>query len=528
MEKQTFERPASDWTITAQTFLRRINVSETVFTRVFLLLVLAAAAAVRLWQINALGFNSDEAVYAGQAAAMARVPYLKDLFPIFRAHPMLFQFILSLGFKFGINDLWPRLLSVAIGIATIYVVYLLGEVLYGQRAGLIAALFLAFMPYHVIVTRQGLLDGPLTLCATLTLYLLARFVVTQRPIWLYATGIGMGLTFLAKETGIILLGAIYGFLALARSVRMRWLDVALSVGFMGLMAAPYPISIWFSGAGGTGQNYLIWQLFRRANHPLDFYLTTVPQVVGYLVILAALLGLVLLWRERSWREALLVWWIAVPVVFFELWPTKGFQYLLPIAPAIAVLGARTLARWTPFASAQASSGWRWAAANAYQFVPALIALGLLFTSLQAIRPFISTTLTAGTGGVPGVRETGDWIKQNAPKGAVVVTIGPSMANLVRFYGLRTAYGLSVSPNPLYRNPSYTPVLNADLQIRNGDIQYLVWDSFSAARSKFFEQKLLALAKKFNGRVVHTESIQVQAANGTEVQEPVIVIYEVHR
>ena len=65
---------------------------------------------------------------------------------------------------------------------------------------------MAVMPYHVVVSRQVLLDGPLVLCTTLTLYLLARYALTGNPIWLHAAGIGMGLTFLAKETGIILLG----------------------------------------------------------------------------------------------------------------------------------------------------------------------------------------------------------------------------------------------------------------------------------------------------------------------------------
>ena len=52
--------------------------------------------------------------------------------------------------------------------------------LYGRRAGLVAALLLALMPYHVIVTRQVLLDGPMTMFATLTLLLVVRFVL-ERP-----------------------------------------------------------------------------------------------------------------------------------------------------------------------------------------------------------------------------------------------------------------------------------------------------------------------------------------------------------
>ena len=38
-----------------------------------------------------MGFNSDEAVYAGQAASLAGNPHYTGTFPVFRAHPMLVQ-----------------------------------------------------------------------------------------------------------------------------------------------------------------------------------------------------------------------------------------------------------------------------------------------------------------------------------------------------------------------------------------------------------------------------------------------------
>ncbi len=217
----------------------------------------------------------------------------------------------------------------------------------------------------------------------------------------------------------------------------------------------------------------------------------------------------------------------VPVVFFELWPTKGFQYLLPVAPAFAILAARTLARWMPFKNIN-SIGRRLFQFAVNTLVPALIALVLLISSWQGITPSSSTSFTAGTGGIPGSREAGEWVFENTPKGAVIVTIGPSMSNILRFYGQRKAYALSVSPNPLFRNPAYEPVINPDLQIRDGDIQYLVWDSFSADRSVFFSNMLMKLGREFNGQVVHTEFVSVKLADGTSVEKPVIVIYEVHQ
>jgi hypothetical protein len=101
-----------------------------------------------------------------------------------------------------------------------------------------------------------------------------------------------------------------------------------------------------------------------------------------------------------------------------------------------------------------------------------------------------------------------------------------MANLVQYYGHRKAYGLSVSPNPLNRNPSYEPLLNPDRAIRQNELQYVVWDTFSAARSPGFSRKLLRYADRYNGRVVHAEVLQAETARGERAERPAIVVYEV--
>jgi hypothetical protein len=156
----------------------------------------------------------------------------------------------------------------------------------------------------------------------------------------------------------------------------------------------------------------------------------------------------------------------------------------------------------------------------------IIALTLLLPSWQGIQSSSSTLFLAGSGGVSGGRETGLWIDANVPKGAKLMTLGPSMANILQFYGHRKAYGLSVSPNPLHRNPSYEPIRNPDLQIRSGDLQYIVWDSFSAARSPFFSEKMLEYVRRYHGRVVHSESVKVMTPAGEPTLKPVIVVYEV--
>src|SRR5205085_2942002 len=132
-------------------------------------------------------------------------------------------------------------------------------------------------------------------------------------------------------------------------------------------------------------------------------------------------------------ETLLLSWILVPALFFQLWPVKGFQYLLPTAPAFAVLAGRALA----------------AAPKQVRRVPvrvplvALVALSLALATWQRIATPPSATFLAGSGGVPGGRELGRWIDGDVPQGATFLAVGPSMANIVQFYGHRRAYGLSV-------------------------------------------------------------------------------------
>jgi hypothetical protein len=521
-----FERPFALTLARARHLVAQASVA--VLPTLLLLAIAAAGTGIRVWQLDALGFNSDEAVYAGQAAAIAADPQLKEIFPIFRAHPLLFQYVLAIGYVAGIDEVGARIVAAGVGMLTVGLAFLLGRLLYGTRTGIVAAFLMALMPYHVVVSRQVLLDGPMTLFATLALYLVARFAHSGRPAWLYAAGGALGLTFLAKETGIVLLGAVYVFLTLSPEVRVRLRDLAGSALIMALVIAPFPISLALAGGGGTSTagNYLVWQLFRSANHDWIFYPSTVPAAIGLGVLVVVAIGLVLVRRSIDWRVKLLLGWILVPVVFFQLWPVKGFQYLLPVGVPIAVLAAFVVVEVLP-ATVWARVAPDWVRSRLLPLAVALpLALSLMVASWDRIQVAITGEFLAGSGGVPGGREAGLWVRDNVPRGATLMTIGPSMANILQYYGELPAHGLSVSPNPLHRNPSYEPINNPDLEIRSGDIQYVVWDSFSASRSAYFAERLLEYVSRYHGRAVHTETIAVTTPSGERASLPVIIVYEV--
>jgi hypothetical protein len=481
-------------------------------TQVWLGLTLALGLAVRLINLNAFGFNSDETVYAGQAASIAGNPLFVNQFPVFRAHPLLLPTLLSPLFRSGTPDLRGRVVVAFFGLATLFAIYLVGKELYGPKTGILGALILALMPYHMVVTRQLLLDGPAVLWITLSFWMLARFVRTDRFEWLAASAATLGLGVLTKETSIVVAGSVVIFLLISTEVRRPGRAVTMSLGVLAAVALVFPLAIKLAGHSSTGQSYLAWQLTRTSNHAGTFYLTVVPAAIGWLVVAAAISAL--FFRiNRSWRELLLVLWILVPFIIMEIYPLKGYQYLLPIAPAIALLAARALTTWHLPA--------RWDRYTKSMIRPAVIAvvvLSLLPGVWSVMFPSVSASALAGQGGVAGGREAGKWVGANLVPGTELMTIGPSLANILEYYGHRPAQGLSVSTNPLHRNPAYTPIYNPDKSVRSGQFTYLVWDAYSAYRSPSTARRLAVLIKKYHGFPIHTVRVS---------SKPVIIIYEVH-
>ncbi|QMU77341.1 phospholipid carrier-dependent glycosyltransferase [Streptacidiphilus sp. PB12-B1b] len=495
--------------------------------------VLALAAWLRFRDLTSVGFNSDEAVYTGSAQALAGHTGLESMFPVFRAHPILVQLVIAQALRISDSDWSARAVTAGFGVAAVGLTYLLGRRLYGP-AGCAAAGLLAVMPYHVTVSREVLLDGPMTCFGVLCLYCLARATADAPRRWAMAAGAALGLAALCKETSAVWVGSVFVFGAMGSAGRLkaRHLLPGLAV-FTGVFVA-YPLAVRMAGASGTSQNFLLWQLLRRANHPLWFYFTALPGSVGVAVLVLALLGLVIRRRLLGWRERLLLAWIAVPVVFFTLWPVKGYQYLLPTAPALAVLAAIPVAalwdarEWprTRRGPAAPNPALRRAARCAAPALALAAMATLLVPTWRQINPSDSTGFLAGTGGLPGGREAGRWIAVHLPRGSRLLGGGPSIANVLEYYSDREVGALSVSSDPRDRNPVYRPVPNPDLAVRRGEYQYLVWDSYTAARTPYFASELEKLVNRYHGVAVYTGTVMVATKLGP-APVPVIVVYEVH-
>ena len=135
---------------------------------------------------------------------------------------------------------------------------------------------------------------------------------------------------------------------------------------------------------------------------------------------------------------------------------------------------------------------------------------LAVPTYATVAPSSRVAYLAGSGGVPGGRETGRYIQANVPEGASDARDRAVDGEHPRVLRPSTRLRALGQPEPLHRNPIYQAVPNPDLSLRRGDIQYIVWDAFSARRSAHFERRLLSYVSRYRGRAVYTFSTPARA------------------
>lgn len=141
-------------------------------------------------------FSGDEANFAvqglrverGEATNMfsAGVPF---------AQPSMYFFVVALSFKaFGVGVLGDRLPSAIFGTLTVPLVYLLLRDLFDRRVALAGAVFMAVYHLGVHFARLGMNNISATFITVLALWLMARALRTERPLYFGLAGAAAGLT----------------------------------------------------------------------------------------------------------------------------------------------------------------------------------------------------------------------------------------------------------------------------------------------------------------------------------------------
>ncbi len=483
-----------------------------------LAIIIALALFLRLWNLGWNGFNGDESIYSGQAASLlGEKDFLND-FAVFRAHPLLLQSLVSVTFAlFGIQDTVARLVPVIFGTLTVFMTYLLTRELFDRKLGIISSLVLALLPFHIVFSRQVLLDVPLSFFVVLFLYFINKYRTTGDNIYSYWTGVACGLCFISKEFGLITLPIFIAYTLITHTLKLRKLAVFIS-GFV-FGALPFFLLL-VTREDFVNSLYLYggFQTSREATIFSTRYTSIlVNEAFGYALSIVIILSVLLLYRElrngksRKYRDQilLLVLTLGTLFLFYQLLPSKGDRFMITLIPPAVILGCSFLAL---------ESVRRW---GVYKVVCVLIIpLIVLSNNFFLSNAFpIENQKISDNLGTPWNREVAIWIKNNTPTDSDILTADRKLGNIISFYSHRDVYTVQINPNP-----SYVKVDNPALLILNKNVTIIVEDLDPGLERNPLTLELRKYVELFKPILVYT-AFKQETIGGANQDIPIIRVYK---
>jgi dolichol-phosphate mannosyltransferase len=265
-------------------------------------------------------------------------------------HPPMIAWMISAGqFLLGKTELGVRIGGCLLTLLSTWLLYALGKLWFGRRAGLWAALLFQLVPlyfvYGVLITP----DVPLNFFWLLTLYLVSIAVrENQKWAW-YMAGVALGLCMLSKYTAIFLVPSTCLLLILERRFRQWFMrkEPYLAV----LIAALFftPVILWNLEHDWASFRFHLSDRLSHAHSGLlegigEFLLiqlgvTSPTLLAGILMISAVPVSLGLNARRIKWRFCFL---FSIPFLAFLLlvsihyriktnWPLPAYLSLLVAA-----------------------------------------------------------------------------------------------------------------------------------------------------------------------------------------------------
>jgi hypothetical protein len=273
--------------------------------------------------------------------------------------PPLFNWVTTLGLRmFGDAELGARFGVALAGLGEVALIYLLGNLLYGRTAGLLAAAVLATSVGHLVFARLMTVDTLFSTCLTATFLCFALGCAHERRRfrWWTLGGAAAGLAVLTKGLiGAVLPVVTIGLFVIAtrqwRLLRPRAVTGAV-LGFL-VVALPWHILMSLR-VPGFAQHYF-WNeqvsRFFSQREPVDYASVPRPEFLVSPWIWAVpwsffLPQMIWCFRRRKRDEedpagqlaSCLPWlWLGSVVGFFALAQGRLFYYSLPGLAAFALL-----------------------------------------------------------------------------------------------------------------------------------------------------------------------------------------------
>jgi len=306
-------------------------------------------------------WNPNEPIYGRAVVEMAErgdwlIPTINGT--PFAEKPILYYWmaLAASGVAGEVTETTLRVPSVVVTVATLFLTYFLVLPYSGRRRALLTGLLLGTTYGVFWCARWVQMDSLALVFTTAVLLPLSRMAdhgLAPRRAWLWA-GVAAGLGFMAKGPVVVLLPALVftAYVLATRRPALIWSPrAALAALPFAALVLPWLGLLYLDGQGEFLHEMLIRQNFGRFvdawdhQHPWPYYLKylLLDYAPWSLFAPLALFGPRPGNGDRRLRT-LAVCWIAAIVIFFSLSDSKRAPYILPVAPAMAMLAASGLHR----------------------------------------------------------------------------------------------------------------------------------------------------------------------------------------
>ncbi len=304
-----------------------------------IIVILFLGLFLRLFQINQ-SFWLDEAITAMTIQKYSLISLVTE-FAQLDLHPPGHYLLLWIWSQlFGVSEISLRTPSVLFGVASIYLLYRLGRLLFSKKVGQCAALFLAVNPLAIYYSQEARMYSMVMFAVLLNMWFFTQLIQDKKPrVWLYVGSVLLLLITDYLGASLFFVQGLMLILFYSRPLLWTWLKIMFISGIIWIPGGILFLQQLQSGVQAIN-SLPQWGEVIGSSDIKALVLTFVKFIFGRVTIFdktlyaIAVLGAGLLYGlivVKSWGTSarkplyLTLMWLLVPVVL--IW---GISFIVPL------------------------------------------------------------------------------------------------------------------------------------------------------------------------------------------------------
>lgn len=209
---------------------------------ILLLLILALGTLLRFYQIRGhatfLGDEGRDAIVVKRMIVDHKFTLLGPTVSFGNLYlgPIYYYMMIIPLWLTRLDPVGPAMMVASFGVASIFLVYLLGREFFDRAAGLTAAALYSASHLIIVHTRSSWNPNPVPLFALLTIYALWRIARYKDAKWIVLIGVCLGIIFQLHYIAFAFIGSVF-LIFLILKIRLKWYWYLLGIfSFLALLS----------------------------------------------------------------------------------------------------------------------------------------------------------------------------------------------------------------------------------------------------------------------------------------------------